>query len=317
LNTSKIDVLPSFNVIYDITSIDSTQKKKKNQGTNLRFSYGQTINRPEYRELAPFAFYDFTTNFVVSGNDTLVRAKIQNLDLRYEKFFGRGQLFTVSGFFKYFDQPIEQKLRADVSGEITYQNATNATNIGLEAEFKSKFSSIFKVIKDSTFASYLSFASNIAFIHSSVDVSTIVGSETNSRPLQGQSPFLVNVSFRYDNPISNWGAAINLNRTGRRIFIVGNVNDPTLWENGRTFIDFQLSKRINNAFELKLNIGNVLAQNQLFYQNSSLSKKGNGLSNSFVNGDKNYNTQYQKGTDDLVWKTNFGRTISCSLSYRF
>jgi hypothetical protein len=103
INTKKLDFLPSLNAIFEI-----------NKKSNIRLSYSQTLNRPEYRELAPFAFFDFTTNFVVSGNDTLKRALIHNLDLRYEVFPGRGQLFSATIFYKNFINPIEQKSRPDV-----------------------------------------------------------------------------------------------------------------------------------------------------------------------------------------------------------
>ncbi|MBC7861600.1 MAG: TonB-dependent receptor, partial [Bacteroidia bacterium] len=112
LSTEKNDILPSFNGVFSLT-------KKQ----NIRVSYSQTLNRPEFRELAPFAFYDFNTNFLYSGNDKLKRAKIHNYDLRYEVYPGRGQIFSVTAFHKYFINPIEQISRADVVNEVSFANA--------------------------------------------------------------------------------------------------------------------------------------------------------------------------------------------------
>jgi len=313
INTKKLDILPSFNGVYE-----------QSKTTNIRLAYSQTINRPEYRELAPFAFYDFTTNFVVSGNDSLQRAKIQNLDLRFEKFPGRGQLFSATAFFKQFDNPIEQVSRPDVTGEISYKNVPKAINYGVELEARTLVSNIFKVDTASCFNN-VTLYSNLAVIRSVVDVSHIVGSVSDSRPLQGQSPYVFNAGITYQHPDKIWSTTLNVNRIGERIAIVGNVNEPDLWENARTFLDFQATysfwknKSDNNIAEVKLNIQNILAQDQLFYQNNEGGEGVSGIrgaSNSVFIGNKNNSNGFQKGIDDEIWRTNFGRTISLSLSFK-
>ncbi|WP_294679828.1 TonB-dependent receptor [uncultured Fluviicola sp.] len=309
ISTKKLDVLPSINAIFEA-----------NKRTNVRLSYSQTLNRPEYRELAPFAFYDFTTNFVVSGNDSLKRALIHNLDLRYETFPGRGQLFSATIFYKNFINPIEQKSRPDVVGEISFQNVPSATNYGLELEARSLISTIFGMDTSSLFDD-LTVYSNLSIIRSQVDVSGVAGSVADSRPLQGQSPYVFNAGIRYDNTRNQWGVALNVNRVGQRIYIVGNVNEPDLWEQGRTFLDLQITKGFwKGRAQFKLNIQNILAQDQIFYQNNFTARsEANGL-NGFFNtifiGDKNNAKGFDKDIDQRVWKTNFGRTFSASISFR-
>lgn len=309
INTKKLDVLPSVNAIFEA-----------NKKTNVRLSYSQTLNRPEYRELAPFAFYDFTTNFVVSGNDTLKRALIHNLDLRYETFAGRGQLVSATIFYKNFINPIEQKSRADVVNEISFQNVPSATNYGLELEARSLVSSIFK-LDTASFFDKVTVYSNLSIIRSKVDVSNVVGSAADSRPLQGQSPYVFNAGLRYDNPRNLWGIALNINRVGQRIYIVGNVNEPDLWEKARTFLDLQITKGFwKGRAQFKLNIQNILAQDQIFYQNSSTQRSSVKGMNAFFNtvfvGDKNNNNNYDKNIDQQVWKSNFGTTFTASVSIR-
>lgn len=309
ISTKKLDVLPSINAIFEA-----------NKRTNVRLSYSQTLNRPEYRELAPFAFYDFTTNFVVSGNDSLKRALIHNLDLRYETFPGRGQLFSATIFYKNFINPIEQKSRPDVVGEISFQNVPSATNYGLELEARSLISTIFGMDTSSLFDD-LTVYSNLSIIRSQVDVSDVAGSVADSRPLQGQSPYVFNAGIRYDNARNQWGVALNVNRVGQRIYIVGNVNEPDLWEQGRTFLDLQITKGFwKGRAQFKLNIQNILAQDQVFYQNNftarSEAKGLNGFFNTIFIGDKNNAKGFDKDIDQRVWKTNFGRTFSASISFR-
>lgn len=309
LNTKKLDFLPSINGIFEA-----------NKRTNVRLSYSQTLNRPEYRELAPFAFYDFSTNFVISGNDTLKRALIHNLDLRYETFPGRGQLFSATIFYKNFRNPIEQKSRADVSGEITYQNVPTATNYGLELEARTLISNIFQ-LDTSSFFDKITVYANLSIIRSKVDVSTVVGSATDSRPLQGQSPYVFNAGIRYDNPRNAWGISLNLNRVGQRIYYVGNVYEPDLWEKARTFLDLQVTKGFwKGRAQFKLNVQNILAQDQIFYQNSNIERstvKGiNAFFNTIFVGDKNNNNNYDKKIDQQIWKSNFGTTFTASVSIR-
>lgn len=309
INTTKLDILPSLNTIYEF------DRKRF-----LRFSYSQTLNRPEYRELAPFAFFDFTTNFVVSGNDSLQRSKINNLDLRYEYFPGNGQLFTATLFYKHFTNPIEQISRPDVTQEVTYGNVPNAMSYGFEIEARSQLSTIFK--KDSTSMwTDFSIYGNIAIIRSKVNTEDIVGSIASSRTLQGQSPYVFNFGVQYTNEKKNWGATMNVNRVGERIAIVGNVNEPDLIENSRTFLDVQFTKSfLDKRLDIKVNVQNILAQDQVFYQNVTTDERGSGFSramSSVFSGDKTNTFKFDAATDNQVWRTNFGRTISFAISYKF
>lgn len=308
IKTHKLDLLPSFNGIYAL-----------NKSKNIRLSYSQTINRPEYRELAPFAFYDFSTTYVVSGNSNLQRAKIQNVDLRYESYPGKGQLFSASLFYKHFQNPIEQVTRPDVTGEISFNNVPTAKNFGLEVEARTLIGSLID-LDTTAFLSNVSVYGNIAVIRSKVDVSQVVGSQYDSRPLQGQSPYVLNAGIQYKHPKDNWGLALNINKVGERIAIVGNVNEPDLWENSRTFLDLQITKSFwKQKGEFKLNIQNILAQDQVFYQNGSQTETQKGLvagTNSLFIGDKNNPNGFQSAVDDQVWKTNFGRVFSFSIAVK-
>jgi hypothetical protein len=269
--------------------------------------------------LAPFAFYDFTTNFVVSGNEELVRAKINNFDVRFERYPGKGQLITATAFYKHFSNPIEQVSRPDVTGEISFRNVPVAHNFGLEVEGRTLISSLFDADSNSI-AQHFTIYGNLAVIRSKVDVSGVLGSTSDSRPLQGQSPYIFNAGIQYRHPEKHWGASLNVNRVGERIAIVGNVNEPDLWENARTFIDVQLSKSFwKEKAEFKINFQNILAQDQIFYQNNTQTEKTSGFNqavNTVFVGDKTNNNGYQENVDDQVWRTRMGQTISLSLSIK-
>lgn len=327
VNNSNVDFLPSINYIYSI-----------NKKQNLRVSYSKTLNRPEFRELAPFLFYDFTTRFSVTGNENLKVAKINNLDIRYEIYPANGQLFTFSVFYKKFTNPIESKANGNPL-EISFQNAPSAINSGLELEFRTLLSSIFNKESEVNFLNNITLFSNFSAIYSNIDLGNLALSSDpeKSRPLQGQSPYVLNSGIQY---VDDNGTTIsaNLNRVGNRIAIVGNIEtQPTLWEKSRTFLDMQVSKSfLSKKLELKLNIQNILGQDLIFYNNNdaipfipstdgkdeypSFFKLTKGLSRevkNFSNSLKNNNNWYNSQNDDVVWKTKYGRTFSITVSYNF
>jgi hypothetical protein len=302
-----LDLLPSANFIYSI-----------NEKQNVRLSYSKTINRPEFRELAPFLFYDFTNGMSTNGNDTLVRARIDNLDFRYEIYPGKGQMFSVSVFNKNFERPIEPTLFGnDVT--IVYRNAKKAQNYGMELEFRTNLASLLPVDSANVLDDFTLF-SNIAIIRSKIDV------DSTSRPLQGQSPYIFNGGISYQNEKHAFSVSLSANRVGERIYIVGQalteggkIYYNHIWENSRTFLDLQLTKKLlKKKLELKLNIQNILAQNQVFYQNGITNERtGNETLNQLVFGNKDNLDGYNADKDRKIWNMNFGRVFSFSAAYNF
>jgi outer membrane receptor protein involved in Fe transport len=288
IDTTVTDILPSVNLIYSM-----------NKKMNFRASFYQTVSRPEFRELAPFTFYNFVIDNIISGSPTLQRAKISNADLRYEFFPGAGQIISVSGFYKKFTNPIELINRTGTSGapELYYTNVSGATSYGVEAEYRMNLGMLKK--KDSTsFLKQITLYANASLIRSKVDLDSIVGSEID-RPLQGQSPYIANAGIFFTNKKGDLSVSASYNVVGQRIYIVGNVQEPSVWENGRNVIDFQIAKTFNEKFELKLNIKDLLAQELVFFQ------------------DLNGNKKYDLGTDNAWQEVQFGQTISVSLKYNF
>jgi outer membrane receptor protein involved in Fe transport len=310
LNNKQNDILPSVNLIY---SLDKKQ--------NLRLSYSKTLNRPEFRELAPFGFYDFTTQFFTQGNPDLKIATIKNIDFRYELYPGKGQILSFSYFDKKFTNPIE--IQQSINNKtVTYQNAKSAKNSGIELEFRTLLSSIF-TSKNKTILDDITLFSNVAIIKSKVDVSNIISANPEkSRPLQGQSPYIFNAGLQYLNTDNGWALALNANKAGNRILYSSSEIKSAIWEKGRTFLDMQIAKTMfKNKLELKFNIQNLLAQDLIFYQNNYRNTVEYGsletLANHIFTGDFHYENGYNKADDDVIWRTKFGRTFSLTVTYNF
>jgi len=303
------DLLPSVNFIFSI-----------NKKQNLRLSYSETLNRPEFRELAPFAFYDFTTRFLTQGCPECVTAKIKNMDIRYELYPGKGQILSFSYFRKKFTNPIEIIQEVN-NNTVSYSNAKAAVNSGIEFEFRTLLSSIFgtkfPLLDDITLYS------NVAIIKSLVDVSNVNSANIDtSRPLQGQSPYVVNGGVQYGNENNGWSIAANINRAGNRILYTESEVKDAIWEKGRTFLDMQISKSfMKKKIELKLNLQNILAQDLIFYQNNYKNTASYGtvetLANQIFTGDYHYEDGFNAKDDDVLWRTKYGRSFSLTFTYNF
>lgn len=287
VDTSVTDVLPSMNLTYQLT-----------EKSNLRFSASKTVSRPEFREIAPFAFEDFVSDVVVTGNPKLKRASITNVDLRYELYPGAGQVISVTGFYKEFKDPIEFVYQIGSNRIKTFQNVPKAQAMGLELEFRYKLNFMDKMLKWKQWDNF-TFFTNCALIQSKVDVSTVVGTVETERPLQGQSPYLINGGLQYYNNKNQFGASIMFNRVGRRIIEAGFDGYRSVWENSRSLVDVQVSKTFFKVIEAKLNVSDLLAQPRIFYQE--------------MNGKKGY----EAGMDHIISKAQLGSTYSMSLSYKF
>ncbi|MBC7388771.1 MAG: carboxypeptidase-like regulatory domain-containing protein [Opitutaceae bacterium] len=288
LNTLKEDFLPSVNF-----TINPIQK------LNFRLAYYETVNRPEYRELAPFAFYDIAINRTVIGNDSLKRASIRNYDARAEFFPGAGQVISVTYFYKDFTNPIERYQRPDAGGIfIEFDNASKGYVNGIEFDIRQNL----QFLSNSTkFLSRITLFGNLSLIKSSVIPNPKKAQFTGgSRPLQGQSDYLINAGVNYEDEEHGISLALMTNRVGRRIAYVGNSDEPHIWENPRTILDFQIAKSFYKKHcEAKINIGDILAQRLYFYQDLDGNKK--------FNDDK----------DGVIFDYLYGTNITYSLSYKF
>ncbi len=294
-DTTVVDVLPSANLVFSLT-----------EKQNIRLSYSQTLNRPEFREIAPFGFYDFNTLFFTTGNDTLKRAKITNYDLRYEIFPGKGQLFSVSGFYKDFINPIEQIARTNAN-EISYANVPKAKCYGLELEYRIIVGAFHKN-DSSTFGKFLdnlTLFTNYAYIKSIVDISKQIKPEDapNTRVLQGQSPYLFNAGLSYVDNEKGYSLSAMANRVGQRMLVVGNYGTQLdIWENGRTALDLQASKSfLKKKLEVRITARDILAKTQLQY----------------LYNNKDSDTRFNKSKDDIIRTVRWGSTFALQLTYKF
>ena len=236
------DVFPSVNFVQALTGT-----------SNLRVSYSGTVNRPEFRELAPFEFTDVVGNRAVRGNPELDRALIQNFDARWEMFPGGRNVLAASTFFKYFDKPIERVVIAGAQPIVTFQNADKARNFGIELEAGQRLSENFFV------------SANYTFVDSQITLSPEQRTvQTSSqRPLAGQSENLFNLTGEFT--MRGFTARALVNYFGDRISDVGANQAPDVIEQGRSSLDVVVTQRIGR-FSVRFATDNVTDADYLYTQ---------------------------------------------------
>lgn len=261
---SVLDVLPSVNLIYGL-----------DEAMNLRASFSQTLARPEFRELAPFRFDNYKLS--TFGNPSLERTRILNYDLRWEWFPRSGELFAVSAFYKNFTNPIEQfYLLGGSDIQVEPVNASGANTFGAEFEIRKSLDQVADVLSNFSLGANLTLVSSSVTFDEDQPVTIFDGillspvpstSLTNTeRPLQGQSPYVVNVMLGYGN--NSWGtdATVLFNVFGERLAGVGTNGFPDIYEQPRPTLDFTLRQKLPAGLKLSLKAQNLLDTETTFVQ---------------------------------------------------
>ena len=214
------DIFPAVNLVYAVRS-----------DQNLRIGFSQTVNRPEFRELALFEFTDIVGGRAVLGNPDLKRALIQNVDARWEMFPGGDQVVAASVFYKHFTDPIERVVRPTAQLTTSFANAESARNFGIELEARRRFAGLFMLGANYTYVS-----SEITLTPEEAQVQTSL-----NRPLAGQSENLFNLVAEVGSgPVIG---RLLYNFFGQRISDIGSEGLPDILEDGRGSLDFVLSAR--------------------------------------------------------------------------
>ncbi|MBP7557021.1 MAG: outer membrane beta-barrel protein [Chitinophagaceae bacterium] len=290
INTDKFDVLPSANLTIS-----------PNNKTNIRIAGSRTVARPEFREIASFAFFDFEQLASVSGTPGLKRSSILNGDLRYEYYPKAGEVLSLGAFYKNFADPIELRLNESSTGsrrQYEFQNAEKADLVGVEAEFRK---SLGFLSANAEWLERLYFNGNASVIFSKVTLGNTDASgnklPATNRPLQGQSPYLVNAGLQYDAE-KGTNISILYNRIGQRLSLVGNTQFSDIYEKPRDLVDFQISQKVfNKKGEVRLTVSDILNQKVMTYQNKNSAKA------------------YNAGTDIMFTSYTPGTTFTIGFNY--
>lgn len=257
-------LLPSVNFSYNLT-----------EKSLIRAAYGRTLNRPEFREWAPFVYYDFDLNALTygslynpaQGNGTpgvlLKVADIDNVDLRYEYYPSDGENIHFGVFYKHFNNPIESSIANTTNLAFTFINAPSAYAAGVELDVRKKLNFL-----SGEFFKNASLLFNGSLIKSTVNIGD-KASWTPNRKLQGQSPYVVNMGLYYQAKAWQFSGLYNV--FGPRILYVGSGTNPAyseVVEMPRNTVDLTVTRDITNRFSLSAGVSDLLNQKYLLLQDS-------------------------------------------------
>jgi len=247
------DVLPSLSVVYGF-----------GPDMNLRLAATRTLARPTFREISPFASFDFATDAPLVGNPELERTLISNLDARWEWFNAPGAILAVSGYYKHLSRPIERVIIDFENGTTRFSNVEEATIYGAEIEARQRLGALgvnVPVLRELTLGGNMTMASSqISLDAAELAERRLVDPATPpTRQLQGQSPFLVNLDLAYDNVGTGTTAGLFYSVFGRRLSRVG-AGAVDVFEEPSPQLDFVASQRLPRDLALRLKVGNILGR---------------------------------------------------------
>lgn len=282
------DLLPSVNMILNVTD-----------EINLRFAYTNTIARPTFRELAPYTSFDFAGDNLFRGSSLVQRTLIKNLDGRIELYPASGEVLAFSVFYKWLENPIERVIDPTFGGgsstlNETVQNVPTGRTYGFEVELRKNLGFISQALNG------FNLSTNFTLVNSEVDISelemliirTIQADAADTRPLFGQSPYIVNVDLSYNNPAHAFYTALSFNYFDDRLSKVTIGAAPDIYEKGYSMLNLVIGKD--------------------FGKNVSVKLTGKNLLDPFISEQATF-----KGVDYINYRYKEGKTFGLNVKYQF
>lgn len=288
--------LPSLNIRYALT-----------EEQNLRFGFSKTVSTPEFKEVAPFVYEDVSNR--VGGNPDLLNdpsfSEIFNIDVKYEWFFGRGEILSLAAFAKRIDDPINRVIANDATGTQRYFRTGNkAEVIGAEIEVRKD------LLQNKDKDTELSVGFNATYTYTKQDLKSSEGlftttfNEGRIEELQGASPFIMNADINYSPLFSDTYKPVItavFSYFSDRIDAIGSGQLGNVIEKGVPTLDLIWKNSIGEHFEINAAAKNILDPKiEYVRENTSLgdvlvtSPNGKGIAS------------YQRGIN-----------LSLQLSYKF
>lgn len=286
------DYLPS-------ASIKWTPTKKM----NVRLSYYRSINRPGFYEIVPYQIQG--EEYQEKGNPNLKRARIDNIDLRWEWFPSKTEQILAGVFYKYLKDPIEQvfvtsdgKIGAGTDAYYMPDNLGNAKNMGFEID-------VIKYIR------HFGVKANYTYTHSEITTSKREYQEgsaeyktgvTQTRPLVNQAPHTANISLLYKDTEHGWNAQLASSFTGTKLALVSPFKDADQWDKAMFGLDLSAEKQFKNGISIFFKANNLLdAKRERYLKTVNKS---------------NLEYEGQKSDKTIVGTYQYGRTFLLGVRYK-
>lgn len=238
------DILPSLHVKYS-----------PQHDVNVRVSYFRSLSRPNFYEVIPYEINE--DDFRERGNPFLQRTTADNFDVRLEYFPTQLDQLFIGAFYKIIEDPIESALQ--ISGQAIFLQPNNfgtANNMGVEIDL-AKYFRHFGIRAFYNFTDSRITTTKI-FRFRDEHGQLTSREEYQTRPLQGQSRHISNVSLLYKDQRNKLEMQLAMVYTGRRIISVSPYMDNDIWQRGFVQLDLSLEKGIGSHLKVFTKINNLL-----------------------------------------------------------
>ncbi|MFT5759118.1 MAG: TonB-dependent receptor [Alteromonadaceae bacterium] len=222
----------------------------------IRASYGETVVRPDLREVVPVAYFDPLTDIRTFGRVGLDSSPIKNYDLRYEYYAANGDNYTLATFYKEISSPIETVLQVgDEDYSATFVNGETGEVKGIELEWMHDL----VYVADGFFTS-----GNITLSDSEVSIDpSLAGNLTHpTKRMSGHSEYVVNLQLNYDSANGNHSGSLVYNVFGERIIASGVGGREDALEKPFHALDFVYTYYPSFNSQVKLKVKNLLNESQ-------------------------------------------------------
>lgn len=276
INRDYNKILPALNVKY---SINDTQ--------NLRFSASKTYTTPLLLEIAPFEYEE--VDEISYGNINIKPADNYNADLKWEWFFKRNELFSITAFGKYILDPLARTTVNSSSNSVSFVNVAKNGNVyGVEMELRKDLlnagNSRFYTFLNAT---YLKTHHNLDqdYVNSNNKNAQVNFTKTESE-MQGASNILANVNLGYEYKWSKntLDFVLAYSHIGDNIYALGYQQKGDLVDKAINILDANLRIKLKNGLGISANVKNLLNPNFRRVQDNANGevivrdyKKGNGF----------------------------------------
>ncbi|MDP5129753.1 MAG: TonB-dependent receptor plug domain-containing protein [Paraglaciecola sp.] len=250
----------------------------------FRFSYGDTVVRPDLREVSNSTYIDPLTDSPVQGTPGLRTTAMKNYDARWEWYLDQGDNVSVGLFYKDMDSPIESVQSPSQDGPplIRIANAETGELTGIEVEFLKGLGFLGGEVWNSIFVSgnvTLSDSKIVLDRQNIVEQTGVSAAITNlERRLTGHSKYVANLQVGYDAPNGNHSASLVYNVFGDRILIPGIDGFDDSYEAPFHSIDLVYTYYPDFNSTVKVKVQNVLdEQRELEFENTLFRSETKGI----------------------------------------
>lgn len=222
----------------------------------VRFGYGETVVRPDLRELVAVAYFDPLTDIKTFGVAGLKSSDLKNYDARFEYYMDNGDNFSVAAFYKDITAPIETILKVgDEDYTATFVNGDTGEVYGIEAEWMYDLSNV---------TSGLFTAGNITLSDSEVSINpALAGNLTNpTKRMTGHSKYVVNMQLNYDSVDGMHSGSLVYNVFGERILASGIGGREDAFEKPFHSLDLVYTWYPDFNSKVKFKVKNLLGEDQ-------------------------------------------------------